>query len=74
MPELARQVLELLAVQLDEVGQRIAEVNARIMAWHKAHSVSRRLVTIPGIGPLIATAITTPGMAASSRPAHFLTR
>jgi transposase len=74
VPEPARQVLELLAVQLDEVGQRIAEVNARIMAWHKAHPVSPRLVTIPGIGPLIATAITTPGMAASSRPAHFLTR
>ena len=57
MPELARQVLELLAAQLDEVAQRIAEVDARIMAWHKANPVSRRLVTIPGIGPLIATAI-----------------
>jgi transposase len=57
VPELARQVLELLAAQLDEVGQRIAEVDARIMAWHKANPASRRLVTIPGIGPLIATAI-----------------
>ena len=37
VPELARQVLELLAAQLDEVGQRIAEVDTRIMAWHKAH-------------------------------------
>jgi transposase len=57
VPELARQVLQLLAAQLDEVGQRIAEVDARIMAWHKTNPVSRRLVTIPGIGPLIATAI-----------------
>jgi transposase len=57
VPELARQVLELLAAQLDEVGQRIAEVDTRIMAWHKTNPVSRRLVTIPGIGPLIATAI-----------------
>ena len=57
MPQLARQVLELLAAQLDEVAQRIAEVDARIMAWHKTNPVSRRLVTIPGIGPLIATAI-----------------
>jgi Transposase IS116/IS110/IS902 family len=55
--ELARQVLELLAAQLDEVGLRLAEVDARIMAWHKAHPVSRRLATIPGVGPLIATAI-----------------
>jgi transposase len=57
VPELARQVLQLLAAQLDEVGKRIAEVNTRIMAWHKTNPVSRRLVTIPGIGPLIATAI-----------------
>ena len=57
VPELARQVLELLAAQLDEVGRRIAEVDARIMAWHRTNPVSRRLVTIPGIGPLIATAI-----------------
>ena len=57
VPELARQVLQLLAAQLDEVGQRIAEVDARITAWHKANPVSRRLATIPGLGPLIATAI-----------------
>jgi transposase len=57
VPKLARQVLELLAAQLDEVGQRIVEVDARIMAWHKARPVSRRLATIPGIGPLIASAI-----------------
>jgi transposase len=57
VPQLARQVLELLAAQLDEVGQRIAAVDTRIMAGHKANPVSRRLVTIPGIGPLIATAI-----------------
>jgi transposase len=57
VPELARQVLELLAAQLDEVGQRIAEVDAPITAWHKANPVSRRLATIPSIGPLIATAI-----------------
>jgi transposase len=57
VPQLARQVLELLAAQLDEVAQRIAEVDARILAWDKSNPVSRRLVTIPGIGLLIATAI-----------------
>jgi transposase len=57
VPELAREVVQLLAAQLDEVGQRIAEVDTRIAAWHKASPVSRRLATIPGIGPLIATAI-----------------
>ncbi len=57
VPELARQVLQLLATQLDEVAKRIVEVDARIAAWHRANPVSRRLATIPGIGPLIATAI-----------------
>ena len=57
VPELARQVLQLLAAQLDEVAKRIVELDARIAAWHKANPVSRRLATIPGIGPLIATAI-----------------
>jgi transposase len=57
VPELARQVLQLLASQLGEVGKRIAEIDARIVAWHKTSPVSRRLATIPGIGPLIATAI-----------------
>ena len=27
------------------------------MAWHKRNPVSQRLATIPGIGPIIATAI-----------------
>ena len=57
VPESARQLVQLLASQLDDVQTRIAEVEARIMAWHKANPVSQRLATIPGIGPLIATAI-----------------
>jgi transposase len=48
VPELARQVLQLLAAQLDEVGKRIGELDTQIMAWHKTNPVSRRLVTIPG--------------------------
>ena len=27
------------------------------MAWHKSNPVSQRLATIPGIGPIIATAM-----------------
>ena len=57
VPEPARQVVQLLAAQLEDVGRRIAEIDGRITAWHKDNQVSRRLATIPGIGPLIATAI-----------------
>jgi transposase len=27
------------------------------MAWHKSNPVSQRLASVPGIGPIIATAI-----------------
>jgi transposase len=57
VPELAREVLELLAAQLDAVDRRIAEVEAKIKAWHKSDSVGVRLATIPGIGPLVASAV-----------------
>src|SRR3954462_5587649 len=29
----------------------------QLMAWHKSNPVSQRLATIPGIGPIIATAL-----------------
>ena len=57
VPELARRALHTLIDQLGllEIGIRKAE--ADILAWHKAHEVSRRLATIPGIGPITASAI-----------------
>ena len=58
LPEVARQILRLLAAQLDEAEQRIKDLDAQIAAWHKASPASQRLATIPGIGPLVATAIT----------------
>jgi len=57
VPELVRELVHLLAEQLQEVERRIADVDARILAQHKADPVSRRLAAIPGIGPLVATAI-----------------
>jgi transposase len=57
IPEVARQVLSVLAAQIYEVGENISVLEARILAWHKNNPVSQRLATIPGIGPIIATAI-----------------
>jgi transposase len=42
--------------QLVMVRQQILEADRRILAWHRASEVSRRLAEIPGVGPLIATA------------------
>jgi transposase len=57
LPDMARQVLRVIADQLDDLETRIAAIEAQIMAWHKSNPVSQRLVTIPSIGPIIATAI-----------------
>jgi transposase len=57
VPRLVQELAHLLAAQLQEVEHRIGEVDARILAWHKADPVSQRLAAIPGIGPLVATAI-----------------
>lgn len=57
VPELARSALHALVTQLGllEIGIRKAE--AGILAWHKANEASRRLTTIPGVGPITASAI-----------------
>src|SRR5207302_854598 len=34
----------------------VAAIEKQLMAWHKSSPVSQRLATIPGIGPIIATA------------------
>ena len=57
LPALGRELVRVLAGQLEELEKRVAELDARILARHKADAVSRRLATIPGIGPLAATAI-----------------
>ena len=57
VPDTARQVLRVIAEQIDELEMRIAAIEAQIMAWHKSNPVSQRLATIPSIGPIIATAI-----------------
>jgi transposase len=57
IPEGARQVLTVVADQINEVGAKISVLEAQILAWHKSNPVSQRLATIPGIGPIIATAI-----------------
>src|SRR5215212_3518943 len=57
LPSLARQVLQVLATQMQQLEAAIAALEQQLMAWHKSNPVSQRLATIPGIGPIIATAI-----------------
>jgi transposase len=57
VPEAGREVLRLLVEQLDELEQRVDAVEARMRSWHRGSPISQRLAKIPGIGPLIASAI-----------------
>lgn len=57
LPALAREMLGVLAAQLRELAARVEEVEARLLEWHRSQPVSRRLETIPGVGPITASAI-----------------
>jgi transposase len=57
IPPLARSALLSLIGQLREVHERVGEMDCQIHAWHRSNELSRRLETIPGIGPITASAI-----------------
>jgi transposase len=73
LPDIARDALKALACSLEELGKRVKEVEVSIVAWHRNDETSRRLATIPGVGPITASAIvaevTDQGQFRSSR--HF---
>jgi transposase len=50
-------VLQVLATQVEQLDRSVTELERQLMAWHKSNPVSQQLATIPGIGPIIATAI-----------------
>jgi transposase len=57
LPVDARASLMVLAAQLRALQTLIGMIDKRIMAQHRADEASQRLETIPGIGPIGATAI-----------------
>ena len=57
VPEVARVCLAALAGQLRRLKEQILEFDRMIMAWHRSNETSRRLDAIPGVGPILATAL-----------------
>jgi transposase len=53
----ARGILEVLARQYSAIGTEIDSIQKGILAWHRSCEASRRLEEIPGIGPIVATAL-----------------
>jgi transposase len=57
VPADARICLEMLAAQLRIVKEQILENDRRILASARETELGRRLMEIPGVGPLLASAI-----------------
>ncbi len=57
LPVHARSALHSLAAQLRALANEVDRLEAQILAWHRTDETSRRLATIPGIGPITASAI-----------------
>jgi transposase len=57
VPPGARSVLKLLIEMVTELDRRIAELDREIARRAREDDTARRLMTIPGIGPITATAL-----------------
>ena len=57
VPEVARACLAALGSQLRKLKEQILEFDRMTMAWHRSNEASKRLDAIPGVGPMLATAL-----------------
>jgi transposase len=73
LPAAARDMFRVMLGVLEELNQQIAELDKVIARRGRDDAVARRLMTIPGIGPIVATAIAAlaPSMETFSRGRDF---
>jgi transposase len=57
LPAAVRGILDVLARQYNAIGTEIGSIDKSILALHRSCEASRRLAEIPGIGPIVATAL-----------------
>ncbi|MCJ8158860.1 IS110 family transposase [Sphingomonas sp. LaA6.9] len=57
LPSYARTALEMLVRQIMTVSGEITVLDQQLIAWHAESEASRKLVAIPGLGIVTATAI-----------------
>jgi len=57
VPEVVRACVAALGSQLLSLKKQILDFDRMIMAWHRSNQTSKRLNCIPGVGPLLATAL-----------------
>ncbi|GBH32958.1 MAG: IS110 family transposase [Pseudomonadota bacterium] len=66
LPQAAREMLRVMLGILEEFDRRVAELDKEIARRAREDEVARRLMTIPGIGPIAATAIAALAPAAAT--------
>jgi transposase len=57
LPCTFRQVIELQLYHLRELEDRIEELERQLERWHQGNEASQRLLAIPGVGVITATAV-----------------
>src|SRR5437763_6008375 len=57
LPEVARACVAALGAQLRGLKVQVLEFDRMIRAWHRSSEASKRLEQIPGVGPVLATAL-----------------
>ena len=55
--EVTRRAMMPLVEQYRLLQDQILDLDRQVIAWHRSSEVSKRLATIPGIGPLTASAL-----------------
>jgi transposase len=57
IPQIAREALAAMVVQIENLTMSIKQMEKRIVAWCRSNAAARRLATIPGVGPITASAL-----------------
>jgi len=70
---LARELFALHGKEYAQLQGQLEEIEARLMAWHRADACSQRLAQIPGIGPIGASMLVmkTPAPETFRSSRHF---
>jgi transposase len=59
IPLEARETMALLGEEIGRLDARLKQMETKLRQAHKANPLSKRLATIPGVGPIIALTLAT---------------
>jgi transposase len=57
IPQIAREALAAMVMQIKHLTASIKQMEKRIVVWCRSNASARRLATIPGVGPITASAL-----------------